>query len=135
MLLKTTELLSLHSKLLTTSAKLTLKVGTMVGRGFADVGFEEFIVISDRELFSLNMAKIVEISSDWREHFFPIYSPDELSSKLYELGFDIEKLVYLDQREWQLSGDIRGEIKVCSARSLEEVLLTMYISCLECVEN
>lgn len=105
------------------------EVGTLLGRGFADLGFEEFSVLSSKKMVSLFTGECIEIPSDYRAHFFWIPTCDEMIEQIQRTGRDIGGLIFKDQRTWELSLANGGKIgdAIRGARSLEEVLLETLI--------
>lgn len=64
----------------------TLQPGDRVARGFADLGFEEFWVLPNEKVVSLLTGDVSPFrESDW-EHFFKIFSLDDLLFELEAFG-------------------------------------------------
>jgi len=109
-----------------------LEVSELIGRGFADLGFEVFVLLPGDRLLSLftgSTSTLPEVDSPDRSNFFAILSPDQIVDALVELGITIESLTFCDQREWCLRLKLADSSKsdLYYARELEGVLLDALI--------
>ncbi|HMO01875.1 MAG TPA: hypothetical protein PKD37_01855 [Oligoflexia bacterium] len=77
--------------------------GTHLARGYADLGCEEFIVLSENKLCSLFTGAMSELLEQHRRFFFWIPSADQALNLLVEHGFQIVSLDYQNQRWWKLA--------------------------------
>jgi len=81
----------------------TWRPGDRVARGFADLGYEEFLVLPGDKLLSLISGTLAACSVEGRAHFFPVPTVDELVQSLVRAGVDVETLSFEEQRQWILS--------------------------------
>ncbi|MCO6429670.1 MAG: hypothetical protein J5J00_02335 [Deltaproteobacteria bacterium] len=97
--------------------------GMTIGRGFADLGYEEFALLSESKIVSLYTGRESILPQDDRRQFFSVPSADEIVNEIAKRRFEIKNLEFKDQREWALTL-MRGEeeIRVTSS-SLYEVLI------------
>jgi hypothetical protein len=131
-MLHSKEELSLFHKLLKFELVKSLVPGSRIGRGFADVGFEEYLVISDSKVISLNTLKTSEIPNERLSNFhFPIYSVDKISELIYQLGWDIKNCSFVDQREWFVEIVNKNKQFSFSNKSLLMTFLNLYVKVLE----
>ncbi len=102
--------------------------GLRIARGFADVGFEEYSVLTESSMVSLSTGQKGEIPESFREHFFPVFTPDQISRVLYRMEIDLSRIEYIDQRTWQgefVKGNFKNTIE---AESLDELFLKALLS-------
>ncbi|MBX7137692.1 MAG: hypothetical protein K1X83_06880 [Oligoflexia bacterium] len=102
-----------------------LEPGVRVARGFADLGFELFMILSPHKMVSLYTGKSVEIAETEHAQLVPVPSPDELVDLISRNNFDIDGLHFIEQRYWRLTlRDVKsGAQQPFEAATLEEVLL------------
>src|SRR5262245_29707637 len=101
-MLHTRSYLDLCHGLLKRGHSFQLKPGLRIARGFADVGYEEYSVLSGFTIVSLHSGQSSTLPPDYERFHFPVYSADELSVLLYERHCDIDAIRYDDQRTWVL---------------------------------
>ncbi len=89
-------------------------MGERVCRGFADLGFEEFVVAGKNFIVSLFTGEKKEINESEKDHFFLIPDVDYLIQYLYELEVNIIEVKFVDEREWFVKG-----VSLSSDRSFE----------------
>lgn len=102
--------------------------GLRIARGFADVGFEEYSVLTERTMVSLSTGQKGEIPETFREHFFPVLTPDQISNVLYRMEIDLSRIEYIDQRTWQGEFVKGSSNKTIAADSLDELFLKALLS-------
>ena len=109
---------------------LSLREGMRVGRGFADVGYEEFLVLSGDRLVSLLTGTVSTLDELRREHLFEILTVDRIVSEIHGKGCEVVGIDYLDQRTWRASVKKSDEETLWTeeARSLEECLLKLALA-------
>ena len=104
-------------------------VGSRLGRGFADFGLEEFILLTGQRILSLLTGNISSLDEVRSEHIFEILNADQLIAEIHEQGFEIEHLQCHDFRMW--TGRIKcvtdGAIHEYESSSLEELLLSLLL--------
>lgn len=76
--------------------------GSKIGRGFADLGIEEFCVLHPGNILSLFKGEIIELTEGEKHHFFEIPSIDQMLDELHKLYFDVQGIETEDQRSWQV---------------------------------
>lgn len=81
----------------------TAEPGERVARGFADLGYEEFVVLPSGKLLSLFTGEMTKIGAELDEHFFLVPSFERLCQIARELGYDLEPMQYEEQRTFELS--------------------------------
>jgi len=109
-----------------------LEAGMKVARGFADLGYEEFLLLPGDRLLALYSGQITPLPPEHRGFFFAVPSPDELVERIIKGNFDIASLVYEEQRSWRLTlaEATTGIIRETQGDSLEECLANGMISIL-----
>ena len=100
-----------------------LEPGTFVARGFADLGYEAFVAVNGDTLLSLFTGERSSISKDEYKNLFLIPSTELLVDLVQKSGFNIEKINYIEQREWQLQVASASKNFKCTGETIEEVLL------------
>ena len=102
-----------------------LPAGQRIGRGFADLGYEEFLLIPVDKMVSLFTGQVSAFTQEQKTFFFPIPSVDQMVDLIQRANLNIEKLEYIEQRHWKLS--IRsisdGVEHVLQAGTIEDVLV------------
>lgn len=103
--------------------------GMTIARGFADLGIEEFIMLTESKICSLYSGKTSTLPPEEQERFFHVPDCDMMIDKLAAFGMAIEKLLFLNQRSWQLTirSDEGGEFSF-EAGTLADVLIEALIS-------
>ena len=74
-----------------------------VARGYADLGYEEFLLLPERKLVSLVNGKSSEFPESHEQLFFQVPGTQELVNEIDRNGFDIEYVRYQNQRSWEVS--------------------------------
>lgn len=97
---------------------------SQVARGFADLGFEEFMVLpGGKKIISILTGTTSELPDDAPKNLFAVPSPDEALSKLSELGALRINFKHLDERSWELTFVINNKEFRVIDRTLQEVLV------------
>lgn len=109
---------------------LSLCEGMRVGRGFADVGYEEFLVISADRLVSLLTGTVSALDEMRREHLFEIPTIDQIIGEIHRAGYEIVDVACVDRRTWRASlRNLEGGTCVTEeARSVEECFLKLALT-------
>lgn len=68
-----------------------IKPGVQLARGFADLGYEEFLLLENNKLISLYRGT-ESLFSENEKHLFRVPTVDELRQKIYEMGFDFKNI-------------------------------------------
>lgn len=101
--------------------------GDRVGRGFADLGFEEFLILDNRRIVSLMTGTVSPRQEDELRHLFLIPTVDEAFEIAVKGGVDIMTLVCEDNRAWE--ADVRAFEHNATAKlrgqSLEDIAIAI----------
>lgn len=110
--------------------QLPIEAGARVGRGFADLGREEFLVLPSQRLLSLFTGQMSELNDTTREHLFVIPDTDRAIEILRDHGYDISQLEFQNQRTWCLQAVHHQSSEVIRAESatVHGVLLESLLS-------
>ena len=76
--------------------------GVRIARGFADVGYEEFVILPNGKLMSLFTGAQTELLDEHRGFFFEIPTVEDLLQELEKAGERIESVEYVEQRNWRV---------------------------------
>jgi len=77
--------------------------GVHLGRGFADLGYEQFVVLPAEKILSLFTGDIIEFNPDQSDYFFVIPDTEDLMQFLYVEDYDCELIDFEDGREWSVT--------------------------------
>jgi hypothetical protein len=102
MALSTPKYLELLEKLSRCGVESRLAEHTVVARGFADIGAEEYALLSRNKLVSLTSGAVSQLPDEHRHFFFDVRSLDELIELVLERGGTCEGISFLEQREWEV---------------------------------
>ena len=110
--------------------KPELNAGGRIARGFADLGFEEYLYLPPDKLVSLFTGDKSTLPEEHRDFFFVIPTVDMMVSVALEHGAEILSIDHVEQREWNVLGTINQEphnetdkdINVAAAKFLQKVL-------------
>jgi len=113
--------LSIFQELAHLGLKPSFEIGSRVGRGFADLGFEEYCVLPGSRLQSLLTGTISPLVEAEKAKFFGILAVDEMLTELTRIGFDVYSLGSPDQRAWilEMSNQSGSKFEVRGASVLE----------------
>jgi hypothetical protein len=104
--------LELFHKLLALNFPYELSPGIKIGRGFADVGFEEYSVLTGNKAVSLSTGKIIELDEFYQNYYFAILTADQIVKELFVREWDIKNCQFIDQRTWMVEIE-KGKITYC----------------------
>jgi hypothetical protein len=76
------------------------ETGMRLARGFADLGYEEFVILPVGRLLSLFTGQTSEFPDDHRHFFFAVPTFDQLVQYLIQAGYALEALEFCEQRTW-----------------------------------
>jgi hypothetical protein len=105
----------------------TFEVGHVVGRGFADVGSEEFLVLPGPKILSLTAGTVKDLPDEHRDFFFWIPSEDECAKLLDLSGVTDLTVTRAAARKWIVSAHREGGIVEAEERSLRLALIQLLI--------
>lgn len=108
---------------------LPFEVGAKLARGFADLGYEEFVLISEQTIVSLFSGKPTPLPADHAQFFFVVPNSDQMVQYLSVAGFDFEEVVYEEQRRWRvrIKQQSTGRNLEASGLQFTETLLDLLI--------
>lgn len=92
--------------------------GTRISRGFADVGFEEFVILPNGKTMSLFTGAQSEFLDEHKGFFFEVPTVEDFLVELEIRGERIVAVEFIDQREWRVqTTSLKG-----ASRELQEAL-------------
>ena len=105
------------------------RIGSLISRGFADLGFELFSVLPNDKILSLFTGQLSGLNASDTNHFFPVPTVDEFARKIYELGF-LMVSKQLDDSTFQVKIRNSEGVVVAEARSrsLLECMMHVFLS-------
>jgi len=124
-------LLKKFEKLKELGFPLIREAGTKISRGYADLGYEEFLLLNEDQMISLFSGKVSSLPSDHHQYFFTVLSIDDMTEVLVRAGADIVSLQYVDQRKWSLTLSKNKVESIHGGNSLEEVFTTALLKLYE----
>jgi hypothetical protein len=95
-------LLELAESLKAAGRSTSFRPGARLARGFADVGFEEFVILPNLKMMSLFTGAQTEVVADHQNFFFEIPSLDDVLRELEERGEPVVEVEFKGGREWLL---------------------------------
>ena len=123
----TPTLFSLCGELKAWGVEPTFEVGQVVGRGFADVGSEEFLVLPGPKILSLTAGTVKELPDEHRDFFFWIPTEDECAKLLDLAGVPNITVTREAARRWRVSAERSGAVVETEERSLRLALIQLLI--------
>ncbi len=105
-----------------------IEPGMRVSRGYADLGYEEFLVLPNGKLLSLLGGSTSEFPEAHRGHFCVVPSVDVIVAEVRRRGFDISSVTFADQRIFQLRAEGAGRVAAAEAASIEEAFAKLFLS-------
>jgi hypothetical protein len=99
-MLNTKEFLKCCSSLNDAGCLFDWSVGTRLGRGFADFGFEEFYILPRDQVLSIITGKVSQLQEDERNFLFVIPTASQLTDKIDLMNCDVKSLKYTAQKRW-----------------------------------
>ena len=110
-------------------ALLPFEVGARVARGFADLGYEEFVLISAQTIVSLFSGKPTPLPADHAQFFFVVPNSDQMVQYLSVAGYDFTAVVFEEQRRWRVrvKQESTGRTLEACAEQFSETLLDLII--------
>jgi hypothetical protein len=103
------------------------RVGDLVARGFADLGYEEFQILPGPKILSLTAGTVKELPADHIHHFFWIPSIDDLVKMVEQHGARDVVCSRVDQRTWGVKASHAGAQRNVEAKSLFEGLARLLL--------
>ncbi len=100
--------------------------GSRVSRGFADVGFEEFVLLPNGKMMSLFTGAQSDFLEEHRGFFFEVPTIEDFLAELELRGERIVTVEFIDQRMWRVQGStVMGENRELQ-HALAQCLLFSY---------
>ncbi len=132
----TPELLAKHEALKHLGVEPVFSSGEKIARGFADLGYEEFVILPQGKLLSLVRGTVSELPQEHRHHFFSVMDVDQLRGLLDGLGWDILEIQPRGFRQITLAAvhSVSGKELRVEERSLLEAFLVMALQCKEAAQ-
>jgi hypothetical protein len=126
------QILARFEKLHRAGFECSFEQGEQVARGYADLGYEQFLVLSDHKLLSLQSGKSSELQEGHRHFFFSVPSVEQLADVLARRFIMIEAIYPVGQTRWGIRFKCaEGERQEIEDRSLLGVLCEALIMVLE----
>jgi hypothetical protein len=95
-----------------------LKSGAVIARGYADVGFEECLVLTNGTVVSVLTGKPLEVTEEeLKKHYFLVPDIEDLCHVLSLFDLLIEGVEYQEQRWWVVNVRCTATDSVCTTRS------------------
>jgi hypothetical protein len=107
-----------------TDPERALSPGTKIARGFADLGYEEFLLLNGNKLLALYSGQVTQFPDEHRRFFFEVPTPDDIVSRITALNWDILTLEFIEQRSWRIcmKHQPSGRTSESSGDTIEEAL-------------
>lgn len=99
--------------------------GQRIGRGYADVGVEEFLLLPGRKLLSLSSGTSSSIVEGHSHFFFWIPSLDECIEEIDRRGWDIQAAIYVERRMWRVTATCGSDAVEVLDASLEQSFILL----------
>lgn len=99
--------------------------GVLLARGFADLGFEEFNLLSGNRVVSKATGQTSTIDPSEISKCFVLPSIDIMISEIRKAGWDIDSLIFFEQRDWLftlIKDDNDNDVYTLVDRSLMNVV-------------
>lgn len=122
--------LELCRELHTAGWRPQFEAGMRVGRGYADLGYEEFLLLPNGKLVSLVNGSSSELPQTHIAHFFSIPDAAALVQEIRRRGFNVTSIEFAEQREFRIRAERSGSVHAASARVFEEALAKVLLGVL-----
>ncbi|MEZ4754081.1 MAG: hypothetical protein R3A13_07195 [Bdellovibrionota bacterium] len=124
------EFLQICEELATLGFKPELNAGGRIARGFADLGFEEYLYLPPNKLISLFTGDKSILPEEHRDFFFVVPTVDEMVNAILEYNARVLSIEHVEQRVWSVLGlinqepytEIDRDLKVAMAKFLRALL-------------
>lgn len=100
-----------------------VKTGSHVGRGFADLGFEQFLMLPSGKLLSLFTGDCSELPAGHAEYFFVIPTVDRLIEYMESCGAYVDTIDLDDDSEWSVHILGANGLLIVSSATLWDALI------------
>ena len=107
---------------------LLCEVGDLIGRGFADVGYEVFAVLPGDRLISVLTGEQTSFQEADTRHYFSVPEVDSIIQVLESSGDKVLSVERRDAREWHVQVETQeGQISDHADENLSLCLLSFFI--------
>lgn len=104
----------------------SFSAGERVGRGYADLGVEEFLLLPSGKMLALFSGSKSDFPSGHEQHFFRVWQEAELLDELSRRGVTIDSVQYVGQRRWKVvARNQRGELRAEQELFLDALLTVL----------
>ena len=93
--------------------------GEQIARGFADLGYEQFLMLSENKIISLQSGKPSELPEDHRHHFFSVPSAEKLAAELDCRDVQIVKIFPVGHVRWGVQVKAKDQYSLEAATIVE----------------
>ena len=115
------------NKLTDLGIRPSFEVGEVVARGFADLGYEEFMILPGPKTLSLMTGAIVRISEEEKGHLFLVPDIQQLVNLIEGKGIAVQSINYIDHRSWEVTCEIAGKSELFKDRELNKALIEAFL--------
>ncbi len=110
---------------------LDLSAGGQVARGFADLGYEQFLIMNNGKLLALYTGTITELKPEHQQFFFNVPAVDRLLLELHLLGWDIQTINYRSAMSCEVVLSADGQALSFKGESFYAALVEAFKTALE----
>lgn len=102
------------------------ETGSVVARGFADLGYEEFLILPGERLLSLMSGTITVMPEEHRHFFIAVPSESDLNEALDRAGYRVLAVQGVSRRQWDaiIERESSKEQCVCSGQTIRQALIS-----------
>ena len=101
--------------------------GEIVARGFADLGFEEFLILPSKKLLSVMTGNIAELADGDRDRLVFVPGVEQLVEILEERKCFLERIEFVDGVRWVGLARFLEEQISCESKSLKACLMNLVL--------
>lgn len=101
--------------------------GEIVARGFADLGFEEFLILPSGKLLSVMTGTMTELAEGDRERLVLVPTVEQLVEILEQRKCYLEKIEFVDGVRWDCAAKFSDANIFSQSRSLKWGLMDLLI--------
>lgn len=92
--------LKLCQELKNRGIEFEIEAGVRLGRGFADVGFEEFYLLSENKMVSIYLGTVTEFRKEQSGFFFVVPETEELLDCILRKNIELDNLKFNSDTGW-----------------------------------
>ena len=105
--------------------------GERISRGYADLGYEEFLLISEQRMVSLFSGQVSTLPVDHERFFFAVPTVDQMLREVERRGAEIGSIENRDGRSWVVHAILQAQELRSVGVSMEEAVVDMLHQILE----